>query len=104
MPAAVSPLVCAHPDRPGWWRIDHDEVVGWANGRANAWAPASVEVEVYPLEPVQGTLCVWGDDLGFSFDGPSDVWDTDEWLGHLPASLLPGHFINPRFTYLRPLE
>lgn len=103
MATLAEPLLAA-PDRSGWWRIDHQEVTGWRNNQAASWAPATLEVEVYPLEPVGDTLCVWGEDIGGGFDGPSEIWDTDEWLGHIPVRCLAGQFLSPRFTYLRPLD
>ena len=50
--------------------------------------PSDQEIDIYPLEPVGGTLCLWGPDVGISYTGACDtqaVWDTDEWQGHIPA-------------------
>ena len=61
------------PDSPGWWRF----------------LPTGDVLEVYPLEPVGGTLCVWGPDVGINYTGAADtqgIWDTDEWQGHIPVS------------------
>lgn len=90
------------PDREGLWRIDYLVVTATdpCTRFATAWAEDSLEVDVYKLEPVGGELCVWSDDIGGCINGPSDVWSTDEWLGHIPVSLLPLHFMNARFTFL----
>lgn len=56
--------------------------------RAGVWLLGGEEIEVYALEPVGGTLCVWGPDVGNSYTGEADtqmVWDTDEWQGHIPV-------------------
>lgn len=58
------------PDRPGIWSCDED-------GR--------IEVEVYPLDPVGGTLCFWSLDAGWCAD-TSLAWVDDEWLGHVPVA------------------
>lgn len=42
------------------------------------------QIEVYPLEPVNNILCVWAGDVGINLN-TSDVWSTDEWLGHIPV-------------------
>lgn len=58
------------PDRPGIWRL------------------ADEEIEVYELDPVGGTLCIWGPDVGITYTGAADTqfpWDTDEWQGHIPV-------------------
>jgi hypothetical protein len=61
--------------------------------------PISLEYEefdVYPLEPVCGApLCVWAEEAGIIGLTTSEVWDTDEWLGHVPVSCLA----DPRRTF-----
>lgn len=52
--------------------------------------PSGEEIEIYHLEPVGGTLCLWGPDVGHSYSFAADThgcWDTDEWQGHIPAHL-----------------
>ena len=57
---------------------------------AGVWLhiPTDQEVDIYPLDPVGGILCLWGPDVGISYTGAKDrqeVWDTDEWQGHIPV-------------------
>ena len=62
----------AVPDSPGFW----------------LHVPTNEEIEIYPLEPVGGVLCLWGPDVGITYSGSKDtqeVWDTDEWQGHIPV-------------------
>ena len=60
--------------------------------QAGQWhyLPIDIVVDVYPLDPVGGVLCIWGPDVGmtysFSKDGQS-CWDSDEWQGHVPVKL-----------------
>lgn len=65
--------------------------------------PTNEEIDVYPLDPVGGILCIWGPDVGMSYTGfkeTQDVWDTDEWQGHIPVH----RFDNKGpWQYLRPL-
>lgn len=89
------------PDKEGVWRIDYDEPcndkpgIGYTDSR-----PVSIELDVYALDPCDGILCIWVDDIGGCLTGPSDFWDTDEWLGHIPVELAVSHFANAKFTYL----
>lgn len=71
------------PDSAGWW----------------TWFPPDGDeaktLEVYPLDPVGGTLCVWGPDFGFSYSGVAEtqlVWTTDEWQGHIPVTAMGGRW------------
>lgn len=57
-----------YPDRAGVWRIDQ----------------TGDELEVYPLDPMGGMLCIWGPEVGY-MGGESDIWDSDEWIGHIPV-------------------
>jgi len=50
--------------------------------------PSGQPIEIYPLEPAGGVLCLWGPDVGHTYSGAADnqgVWDTDEWQGHIPV-------------------
>ena len=91
-------------DREGRWRVEYIECIRGANPVIHdkgAWAPATMEFDVYPLEPVGGRLCVWAEEIGMFLDGPSQVWDSDEWLGHLPVILLPFDACAPaKYTFL----
>jgi CYTH domain-containing protein len=73
------------PDQEGYWV-----------------SPSGNEIEVYRLDPVGGTLCVWGPDIGYSYTGNKEtqsVWDTDEWQGHIPVSCIYIRNLGPwRFT------
>jgi hypothetical protein len=60
------------PNSPGIWEAE--------NG---------FRIDVYPLEPVDNILCVWCQDVGINLD-TSDIWSTDEWLGHIPVC----HYVN----------
>jgi hypothetical protein len=56
--------------------------------RAGVWLIDGAEVEVYPLEPVGGVLCIWGPENGYTYSGSQETqqcWDTDEWQGHIPV-------------------
>jgi len=58
------------PDKPGIWSL-HGQ-----------------EIEVYELEPVGNTLCIWGPDVGITYSGAAEtqsIWTTDEWQGHIPV-------------------
>lgn len=74
-----------YPDREGvWWSEEHQ-----------------CEVDVYPLEPVGGILCIWGEDIGFTFTGQgcgTEVWDNDEWQGHIPIGCA---CLEGEWTFLR---
>jgi len=62
------------PDRIGVWRLTlHDGEV--------------LEFDVYELPT--GHLCAWCVDVGLS-GGIDDslVWDTDEWVGHVPVCVM----------------
>jgi hypothetical protein len=50
----------------------------WRNERTTE------EIDVYPLVPVNSILCLWGPDIGYQGDS-SDIWDTDEFIGHIPV-------------------
>ncbi len=47
-------------------------------------------VEVYPLEPADGILCVWCDDVGMKGMTHTEVWINEKWFGHIPVSVIPG--------------
>lgn len=52
--------------------------------------PTGEVVDVYPLEPTGGQLCVWGPDVGITYSGAVETqgcWTTDEWQGHIPVNL-----------------
>lgn len=75
-----------YPDREGFWYYVPDDLV----------------VEVYPLTPVGGTLCVWGPEVGNKYTGAADTqgcWETDEWQGHIPVRMFddigPWKYIGP---------
>lgn len=71
------------PNRPGIWRLGDEEI------------------EVYPLEPVGGTLCIWGPDVGISYSGVAEtqgIWTTDEWQGHIPVQFYDD---NGPWTFVR---
>lgn len=76
--APVDAVVIPHiPDREGVWRLTD------RNGEV-------FEDEVYRLP--NGTLCVWGSDFGQVGICTTEVWETDEWLGHIPVSCLGGYW------------
>lgn len=76
-----------YPDRPGVWKSIAPEFVS-ETGFLNE---AEERVfEVYPLDPAGGILCVWGPEIGRGDILTSEVWSSDEWLGHIPAHLLEG--------------
>ena len=57
---------------------------------AGVWLhiPSNEEIDIYPLDPVGGILCLWGPDVVITYSGAKDrqeVWDTDEWQGHIPV-------------------
>lgn len=79
------------PDRVGRWHVKYRECVQSCNPTINQigiWKVQEKEFDVYELTPCGGILCFWGSDLGVDLTGPSQVWETDEWLGHIPVSLL----------------
>jgi hypothetical protein len=89
------------PDREGVWRIDYDEPCAWESGIGyTSSRPVTIELDVYALDPCDGILCIWSDDIGGCLSGPSDVWDTDEWLGHIPVESAVSHLHNAKFTFL----
>lgn len=50
--------------------------------------PTNQEIDIYPLEPCLGVLCLWGPDVGITYSGSREtqgVWTTDEWQGHIPV-------------------
>ena len=47
--------------------------------------PTGRDIDIYPLDPVGGVLCLWGPDVGYMGDDPASVWDSDEWNGHIPC-------------------
>lgn len=55
------------PNSPGIWEAED-----------------GTQIDVYPLEPVNNILCVWAGDVGINLN-TTDVWSTDEWLGHIPV-------------------
>jgi hypothetical protein len=67
------------PDREGFWEA------------LKAPADEPMVLEIYPLDPVGGTLCFWGPDVGLNYTGATEtqgVWMTDEWQGHIPVFVL----------------
>ncbi len=62
------------PDKPGVW-------LHQSSGKM---------LDVYPLEPAGGELCIWGPDAGITYSGAVDTqgcWSSDEWQGHVPVRL-----------------
>lgn len=65
------------PDTTGFWKhLESGEIL-----------------DVYELEPVNNTLCIWCQDVNITYTDPSHsgglhqtIWITDEWLGHIPVS------------------
>ena len=58
---------------------------------AGTWRhkPSGRELDIYPLDPCNGVLCLWGPDAGNSYTSQGDTqgcWDSDEWQGHIPAA------------------
>lgn len=52
--------------------------------------PSEQAIDIYPLEPCGGVLCLWGPDVGIAYTGAADtqsVWTTDEWQGHIPVNI-----------------
>lgn len=61
------------PDRVGVWRLtDH-------NGE-------TTDFDVYKLPT--GHLCAWCEDVDVTIDGDSIIWDSDEWVGHVPVECM----------------
>jgi len=85
-----------YPDREGRWRMQSP---GGVTLGGHLIAPEDVEFDVYPLEPVCGSpLCVWAEEVGIIGLTTSAVWDTDEWLGHVPVWCLADS--SRTFTFL----
>lgn len=52
--------------------------------------PTNQVIDIYPLDPANGVLCLWGPDVGHCYSFAADTqgcWDNDEWQGHIPAHL-----------------
>ena len=52
--------------------------------------PTGDVIDIYPLDPCGGVLCLWGPDIGQGYTGVADTqgcWLTDEWQGHIPVHL-----------------
>lgn len=81
------------PDSSGFWKhLETEEIL-----------------EIYPLEPVMNTLCVWCRDVDISYTDPSypgglhqTIWTTDEWLGHIPIThFLAINYPNDEFGWIK---
>lgn len=62
---------------------------------AGVWLhkPTETEIDIYPLDPCGGVLCLWGPDVGHGYTSQADTqgcWDSDEWQGHIPAMRYDG--------------
>lgn len=70
---ASSGSAASIPEGEGWWRAEDGE-----------------EIEVYPLEPCDNELCLWGPEVGLHYSGAAETqfaWDTDDWQGHVPVKI-----------------
>ena len=76
MPSQQTKLMSMIPDQPGQWRLVKPD-------------GETIEFDTYHLPT--GHLCAWCDEVGIAGGIDSSLfWDTDEWVGHVPASCMIG--------------